>query len=100
MTDAKLLATLQSENARLIALLDAHGIDWHLPVEPVKIQVAQIEPLRQLNTDGKVALFSQCSGADRRTPRTSCEATRTAPLGMRQSEFDRSPQTWCGGRAR
>lgn len=56
MTDAKLLATLQAENARLIALLDAHGIDWHLP-EPAKIQVVQIEPLQPLNTDGKVALF-------------------------------------------
>lgn len=57
MTDANLLATLQAENARLIALLDAHGIDWHLPVEPVKIPVAQIEASRLLNTDGKVALF-------------------------------------------
>lgn len=57
MTDANLLAKLQAENARLIALLDAHGIDWHLPVEPVKIPIAQIEPSRQLNTDGKVALF-------------------------------------------
>ena len=56
MTDAKLLAKLQAENARLIALLDAHGVDWRLP-EPVRIQVAQIEPSQQLNTDGKVALF-------------------------------------------
>ena len=57
MTDANLLATLQAENARLIALLDAHGIDWHLPVEPVKIPVAQIEASRLLNTDAKVDLF-------------------------------------------
>lgn len=56
LTNTDLLAKLQAENARLIALLDAHGIDWHLP-EPVKIQVVQIEPLQQLNTDGKVALF-------------------------------------------
>jgi Uncharacterized protein conserved in bacteria len=56
VTDAKLLAKLQAENARLIALLDAHGVDWRLP-EPVRIQVAQIEPSQQLNTDGKVALF-------------------------------------------
>ncbi|POF41275.1 DEAD/DEAH box helicase [Pseudomonas laurylsulfativorans] len=56
MTDAKLLAKLQAENARLIAMLDAHGVDWRLP-EPVRIQVAQIEPSQQLNTDGKVALF-------------------------------------------
>ncbi|MHC8356579.1 TOTE conflict system archaeo-eukaryotic primase domain-containing protein [Pseudomonas sp. LB3P81] len=57
MTDANLLATLQAENARLIAMLDAHGIDWHLPVEPVKIPVAQIEASRLLNTDAKVDLF-------------------------------------------
>jgi hypothetical protein len=35
--DADLLAKLQAENARLIAFLDAHGIDRHPPVEPVKI---------------------------------------------------------------
>ncbi|MGA8132935.1 MAG: DEAD/DEAH box helicase family protein [Pseudomonas gingeri] len=57
MTDANLLAKLQAENARLIALLDAHGIDWHLPVEPVKIPAAQIEASRLLNTDAKVDLF-------------------------------------------
>lgn len=57
MTDANLLATLQAENARLIALLDAHGINWHLPVEPVKIPVAHIEASRLLNTDAKVDLF-------------------------------------------
>lgn len=38
-------------------MLDAHGIDWHLPVEPVKIPVAQIEASRLLNTDAKVDLF-------------------------------------------
>lgn len=26
--------TLRAENARLIALLDAHGIEWRLPHEP------------------------------------------------------------------
>ena len=57
MTDANLLAALQAENTRLIALLDAYGIDWHLPVEPVKIPVAQIEASRLLNTDAKVDLF-------------------------------------------
>jgi superfamily II DNA or RNA helicase len=57
VSDANLLAKLQAENARLIALLDAHGIDWHPPVEPVKIQVVQIERSQQLNTDSKVALF-------------------------------------------
>jgi hypothetical protein len=57
VSDANLLAKLQAENARLITLLDAHGIDWHPPVEPVKFQVVQIERSQQLNTDSKVALF-------------------------------------------
>ena len=57
MKDANLLAKLQAENTRLIALLDAHGIDWCPRVEPDKIQVAQTEPSQQLNTNEKVALF-------------------------------------------
>ena len=31
MTDRNPLQTLQAENARLIALLDSHGIEWQLP---------------------------------------------------------------------
>lgn len=46
------LAALQAENARLIALLVAHGIEWRQPVEPKK----QAEPLR-LSIAEKVALF-------------------------------------------
>jgi hypothetical protein len=48
---------LLAENARLVALLDAHGIDWRLPklapVPPVSIEP---EPSR-LSTDEKMALF-------------------------------------------
>ena len=47
------LAALQGENARLIALLESHGIDWRLPrPEPMPTP----EPSR-LSTDEKVALF-------------------------------------------
>ena len=34
MTTQDSVATLQAENTRLIALLEAHGIDWRLPVVP------------------------------------------------------------------
>lgn len=57
MADANLLAKLQAENARLIALLDAHGIDWQLPAEPIRIVPVQVESSAQLNTDSKIALF-------------------------------------------
>lgn len=47
------LAVLQAENARLIALLEAHGIEWRASPAPAPIAA---EPLR-LSTDEKVALF-------------------------------------------
>ena len=50
--DSDELARLRSENARLVALLDAHGIDWRAP-SPGTLES---EPLR-LNTDEKIALF-------------------------------------------
>ena len=34
MSERDQLAALQGENARLIALLDGHGIEWRLPPEP------------------------------------------------------------------
>ena len=49
------LATLRAENARLVALLDAHGIKSQLP-EPVAVNALDAEPSR-LTTDEKVALF-------------------------------------------
>lgn len=33
MSERDQLAALQAENARLIALLDGHGIEWRLPQE-------------------------------------------------------------------
>lgn len=54
MTDADALAMLRAENARLTALLDAHGIAWRLPPQAQTPTVA--EPSR-MKTDAKVALF-------------------------------------------
>jgi len=52
------LAALRAENARLIALLDAHGIEWEQPPIPSQAPptVPAIEPA-QLSTQDKVVLF-------------------------------------------
>lgn len=48
---------LHAENARLVALLDAHGIDWRLP-KPAPVQPVSTEPEpSRLSTEEKVALF-------------------------------------------
>jgi superfamily II DNA or RNA helicase len=49
------LAVLEAENIRLIALLEAHGIEWRLPPSAVH-GVQETEPYR-LSTAEKVALF-------------------------------------------
>ncbi|HMS04919.1 MAG TPA: DEAD/DEAH box helicase family protein [Burkholderiaceae bacterium] len=53
MTDE--LAALRAENARLIALLEAQGIEWRLP-QPITL-VAREQESSRLSTDEKVALF-------------------------------------------
>ena len=53
MNDAAELSRLQAENARLISLLESHGIDWR-PPQPVVL--VALEPSR-LSTAEKVALF-------------------------------------------
>lgn len=55
MTDPTLVSTLQAENARLIALLETHGIAWRQPQSTVPV-VREQEPSR-LSTAEKVALF-------------------------------------------
>ena len=55
MTDKNSLDALRAENARLVALLDAHGIEWQLP-EPTAVGALEAEPSK-LSTDEKVALF-------------------------------------------
>ena len=61
MSDGDLLEQLRTENARLIALLETHGIEWRLPVErPEPEQTAALPPLVPvLNTDEKLALFKR-----------------------------------------
>lgn len=38
MDGGDLLEHLRAENARLIALLESHGIEWRLPDEPPKVE--------------------------------------------------------------
>jgi superfamily II DNA or RNA helicase len=61
MTEQDDLAALQAENARLVALLAAHGIEWRLPSSAVQTCPApapKAEPQRlNLSTADKVALF-------------------------------------------
>lgn len=59
MSDADLLAQLQAENDRLIALLEANGIEWRVPVAPARQAsglVAELVALR-LDTEAKLELF-------------------------------------------
>ena len=60
MIEREQLAALQTENARLLALLDGHGIEWRLPPEPPPIEpvlpAPEPEPSR-FSTAEKVALF-------------------------------------------
>ena len=49
---------LRAENARLIALLESHGVDWKKPAAPVLIQpLAKESEPSNLSPDKKVALF-------------------------------------------
>ena len=57
MIDTGLVAKPKAENARLIALLESHGIEWRPSAEPVRIEIVQTEQSQQLDTDGKLALF-------------------------------------------
>jgi superfamily II DNA or RNA helicase len=50
------LVALRAEIARLVALLDAHGIEWRLQPEPAPLASVDSEPSK-FSTDQKVALF-------------------------------------------
>lgn len=56
MADRDAFAALQAENARLIAMLEAHGIAWRLPLKEAAPGVRGAEQ-PHLSTDDKVALF-------------------------------------------
>ena len=50
------LATLKAENARLVALLETHGIEWRSPPEPAPSALPMVVPSR-FSADDKIALF-------------------------------------------
>ena len=50
------LKALQAENARLVALLEFHGIEWRVPPQPITVAAPEPEPSR-LSTAEKVTLF-------------------------------------------
>jgi len=54
-SDLNELGALRAENARLISLLESHGIEWRLPPPPVR----PAPELSQLTTGEKVTLFSR-----------------------------------------
>jgi len=53
---------LQAENARLVALLESHGVEWRLPAEPDRpptpAPLAELPPTT-LSTQQKVTLFGR-----------------------------------------
>ena len=59
MSDDDLVEQLRAENARLIALLETHGIEWRLPAEPPKPeQTVALPPLVPvLDTNEKLACW-------------------------------------------
>lgn len=61
MSDDDLLEQLRAENARLIALLEAHGVEWRLPAEPPEPEQAVALPplVPVLDTNEKLALFKR-----------------------------------------
>lgn len=61
MSDDDLLEHLRAENARLIALLEVHGIEWRLPDEALKPEQAVAPPplIPILDTNEKLALFKR-----------------------------------------
>lgn len=47
---------LQAENARLISLLEANGIEWRLSEEPIAVELPKVEPSK-LSIVEKISLF-------------------------------------------
>ena len=53
------LATLRAENARLITLLESHGIEWHPPQTDRPVVLPRDPEPSRLSTAEKVALFGR-----------------------------------------
>lgn len=51
------LARLRAENARLVALLESHAIDWRCPPAPTNVSASAPPEPSNLSTADKVALF-------------------------------------------
>lgn len=63
MTESDALAALQKENARLLTLLEANGIEWRLAPEPEEDPPSPLElGSSRLSTEDKIALFEVVSG--------------------------------------
>lgn len=60
MTGSDSLAQLQAENARLVALLEAHHIEWRQKevLSPILLSVTEI-PAQYLRTQDKLELFKR-----------------------------------------
>lgn len=56
MAENDQIKVLQAENARLISLLDAHGIEWRLSVVPAAVGVKEIDSPKLCTTE-KISLF-------------------------------------------
>ena len=69
MAERDHLTVLQAENAPLIALLEAHGIEWRLPPQPLAVALPESE-LSRLSTAEKVQLPQTCSLMPRRVAST------------------------------
>ncbi len=57
MTEHDTLAALQAENARLVTLLEANGIEWRLPPDTAPLHKDPATVISCLSTDAKIALF-------------------------------------------
>ncbi len=56
MREPDAIVVLKAENDRLIALLDAHRIEWRLPPKPASLPTSASEPSK-FSTDKKIAIF-------------------------------------------
>ena len=84
-------AELKAENARLIALLEANGIQWCALSEPVPLALTP-EPSR-LSTDEKVALFRRLFRGRTDVYPIRWESKTTAKSGYSPA----CANEWCAG---